>query len=86
MENLFLLPVLRSIPSLLSMSFEVFIPRELEVARNTEKSRKYGKMIERVYYPVLKPTVTNIDGVLFVSFTYIKLHETSKILNFCISP
>lgn len=48
-------------------NFQNYIPNELNVERNTEKSRKYAEMIRRHYYGVLQPTLTNIDGVLFVS-------------------
>ena len=47
-------------------NFEHYIPRELGIERNTDKSRKYGEMIKNVYYPVLKPTITNFDGIILV--------------------
>jgi hypothetical protein len=68
MENLFLVPLIRSNPSILGINFEAFIPRELEVERNTEKSREYGAIIKSAFYGMLNPTITNIDGVLLVRF------------------
>lgn len=67
MEVLMLVPVIRSNPSFLQLGFEFIIPRELGVEKNTEKSRKYGEMLENTYYPVFEPTITNLDGILFVS-------------------
>ena len=60
--------LLRNDPQAFSLisNFEHYIPRELGIERNTDKSRKYGEMIRNVYYPVLKPTITNFDGILFV--------------------
>lgn len=72
MENLFLVPAIRSNPRILTIDFDIFIPRELAVERNTEKSKQYGDKIKSLYYSVLEPSVTNIDGILFVRF--IRVH------------
>jgi carboxylesterase type B len=69
MESIAFIPDLRRDTELFSefTNFENFIPFELGVERNTEKSRKYADMIRKVYYPVFKPTITNIDALVFVS-------------------
>jgi cholinesterase len=69
MESIGFISDLRSDAELFSgfTNFENFIPFELGVKRNTEKSKKYAEMIRKVHYPVFKPTVTNIDGLIFVS-------------------
>lgn len=69
MENLPLLIGIRSDNAFLELlsNFENFIPREANVERNTEASQKYAQMIRDMYYPVLRPTVTNIDGLILVS-------------------
>ena len=67
---------LRAVPDFLPAfaDFQNYIPRQLDVERNTEKSLKYAEMIKRTYYGILEPTITNIDGMMFVSFikTFLK--------------
>jgi cholinesterase len=74
MENLPMMSFIRSGPEEFAVvtNFEIFIPKELGVERNTDKSRKYAQMIRNVYYPVLAPTVTNVDGLLLVRFSVLK--------------
>ena len=71
MESLTGVNDLRASPRLFAgfINFENFIPLELGVERNTSKSRKYAEMIKNVYYPVFEPTISNIDGMLFVRLT-----------------
>lgn len=59
---------IRLLPESLAIfgDFRNYIPSELNVKRNTVKSQKYGEMIKQVYYGVLQPSMTNIDGILFV--------------------
>ena len=70
LETLEALLTFRLRPDLFEMvlNFENFIPRELNIEQETEKSKKYAQMIKNLYYPVLEPTITNIDGILFVRF------------------
>lgn len=70
MEYLFLVPMLRSMDDLFKSftDFEMYIPREHGLARNTEKTKIYAEMLRNVYYPVFPPTKTNIDGLIYVSF------------------
>lgn len=70
MEYLFLVPMLRSMDDLFKSftDFEMYIPREHGLARNTEKTKIYAEMLKNVYYPVFPPTKTNIDGLIYVSF------------------
>jgi cholinesterase len=69
MENLGSILAFRAMPELFASyaNFENFIPLQLGVERNTEKSKKYAEMIKNVYYPVFDLTITNIDGFMFVS-------------------
>jgi cholinesterase len=69
MESLGFIPVLQMIPEFFTFfaDFESRIPAELAIDKNTEKSRKYGEMIKNIYYPIFEPTITNIDGLLYVS-------------------
>jgi cholinesterase len=69
LESLGFVPLLRLIPEFFDFfaNFETHIPTELGVERNTMKSQKYATMIRDVYYPVFEPTITNIDGALYVS-------------------
>lgn len=71
-ENLPMLMMIRDDPMWLQIlgEFEVFIPRDLGVPINSEKARKYAQMIKKNYYPVLKPTTTNCDGLMLVSFYF----------------
>lgn len=70
MEYLFLVPMLREMDDLFATfaDFQMFIPREHGLTRNTEKTRMYAEMLRNTYYPVFPPTKTNIDGLIYVSF------------------
>jgi carboxylesterase type B len=67
-ESLEILPSIRAMPQLINTlsNFENFIPRELNITRETEESQIYAENMKRVYYGRLAPSVTNIDGILTV--------------------
>lgn len=70
MEGLYLINSIRIDSELFTVfsNFENYIPLELGVHKNTEKSRQYASMIKNTYYPIFEPSITNIDGLAFVSF------------------
>lgn len=65
METLEILPFVHAVPGLVDIlgNFEVYIPRELNVERESCESKKYAKMLQETYYGLMRPSVTNIDGV-----------------------
>lgn len=47
-------------------NFQNYIPRELNVTRDSEKSFEYAEMIKQTYYGMMEPSITNIDGLMAV--------------------
>lgn len=68
-ETLQILPTIRVVPEVLNYfgNFEFYIPRELNVSRGSEESKKYAEILKETYYGRLTPTVTNVDGILTAS-------------------
>lgn len=66
MESLEILPFVQAIPSLIDTfgNFEIYIPRELNVKRESDESREYAEMLQQTYYGLMTPSVTNIDGIM----------------------
>lgn len=85
MESLGFVPLLRLVPEFLDFlsDFEARIPMELGIERNTEKSRQFAAMIRHTYYPVFEPTITNVDGLLYVSYETFLIQSLTNMLCRC---
>lgn len=82
-EALAMLPILRTFPEIFDMfaNFESYVPRELNVSRDSEESKKYAEMLKETYYGKLASTMTNIDGILFVgadNYVWFPAHRTVR--------
>lgn len=67
-EGLEILPLIRTMPEMIETfsNFENYIPRELNIERNTDQSRRYAETLRAAYYGRMQPSVTNVDGLLTV--------------------
>lgn len=68
-ENGALIPAIRVAPSLINniADFTTFVPYSLGHSDKTRE--KHGKTLQATYYGLMEPSVTNPDGVIFVSFS-----------------
>lgn len=68
LENGALIPLVQSFPlALLSFAnFESFVPANLNFSH--EERAEHGETLKATYYGMMEPTITNIDGVVFVRF------------------
>lgn len=66
-ENLGLVNVVRLVPPALASftDFSTFVPSNLNFT--DEQREESGQTLKAMYYGLMEPTVTNVDGVIFVS-------------------
>lgn len=68
LESLDLAEQLQKVPQFFSEAadFQNYIPKELNVVRDSEKSKKYAQMIKETYYGDSEPSITNAAGLMNV--------------------
>jgi len=55
------------LPIQLLKDFNSFVPKDLKLAVDSPKRAEYAKVLKSMYYGMLEPSLTNIDGCLYVS-------------------
>lgn len=67
-ENGALIRLVRMIPPILNSfnDFSTFVPMHLNFTQ--EERQENGDVLKAMYYGKVEPTITNIDGLIFVSF------------------
>jgi carboxylesterase type B len=82
-ETLSILEILRLSDDFFNLltDFENYVPRQLNVTKGSESSLRYAAMLKSAYYGKLRPSMTNVDGTMFVSsdnMLWFPAHRTIK--------